>query len=73
MPGSSVKVMPDASFVVRARWEAEGPAEEGRFLRVVPDLVVESLSARTASYDRGEKKAIYETNAVREYWIDIVV
>ena len=40
-----------------------------KFLRVVPDLVVEVLSQSTASYDRGEKKAIYERNGVREYWL----
>jgi Uma2 family endonuclease len=35
----------------------------------VPDLVVEVLSPNTASRDRGEKKAIYERNGVREYWL----
>jgi Uma2 family endonuclease len=42
---------------------------EGEFLNVVPDLVVEVLSLSTASHDRGEKKAIYERNGVREYWL----
>ncbi|HCF59900.1 MAG TPA: hypothetical protein DFS52_18145 [Myxococcales bacterium] len=41
----------------------------GRFLKVVPDLVVEIASESTASRDRGEKKAIYERNGVREYWL----
>jgi Uma2 family endonuclease len=36
---------------------------------VVPDLVIEVLSAKTSSRDRGEKKAIYERNGVREYWL----
>jgi Uma2 family endonuclease len=62
-------VEPDASFVSRARWEAMPPAEMGEFLRVVPELVVEILSAGTASRDRGEKKAIYERNGVAEYWL----
>jgi Uma2 family endonuclease len=62
-------VEPDVTFVSEARWQTMSPPEEGKFLRVVPDLVVEILSRRTASYDRGEKKAIYEKNAVREYWI----
>ncbi len=68
LPSGDV-VEPDHSFVSSERWEAMGPPEEGAFLRVVPDLIVEVLSARTASSDRGEKKAIYERNGVREYWL----
>jgi Uma2 family endonuclease len=59
----------DATFISRARWEAGPAPEEGKYLRIVPDLVVEVLSAKTASRDRGEKKAIYERNGVREYWL----
>jgi Uma2 family endonuclease len=62
-------VEPDHSFVSTERWELAPPPEHGKFLRVVPDLIVEVLSARTASQDRGEKKAIYERNGVREYWL----
>ena len=62
-------VEPDHSFVSAKRWAASPPPEHGKFLRVVPDLVVEVLSTATASRDRGEKKAIYERNAVREYWL----
>jgi Uma2 family endonuclease len=62
-------VEPDASYIARARWEA-GPAPvPGKFLRIVPDLVVEILSPGNRSRDRGEKKAIYERNGVREYWL----
>jgi Uma2 family endonuclease len=60
---------PDASFVSRERWQSAPLPEPGKFLRVVPDLVVEIISASTASRDRGEKKAIYERNRVREYWL----
>jgi Uma2 family endonuclease len=60
---------PDAAVVSRARWEAAPPPEPGTFLRVVPDAVFEILSASTASRDRGEKKAIYESNGVAEYWL----
>ncbi|HEY3445926.1 MAG TPA: Uma2 family endonuclease [Myxococcales bacterium] len=61
---------PDASFVSKERWnQATAKPAEGEFLKVVPDLVVEVLSASTASHDRGEKKAIYERNGVREYWL----
>ena len=49
--------------------DAGPPPVEGKFLRVVPDLVFEILSAATASRDRGEKKGIYEASGVREYWL----
>jgi len=35
----------------------------------VPDLVVEVLSPRTAKYDKGLKKDLYQFNGVKEYWI----
>lgn len=62
-------VAPDTAFVSSARWTAGAPHAPGKFLRVVPDLVVEILSPTTASRDRGEKKAIYERNGVAEYWL----
>lgn len=62
-------VEPDASFVSQRRWDESPPPELGHFLRVVPDLVVEILSPSTGSRDRGEKKAIYASNGVREYWL----
>lgn len=60
-------VEPDASFVSMARWQAAPPAIVGKFLRVVPDLIVEILSPSTTSRDRGEKKSIYAAAGVREY------
>ncbi len=60
-------VEPDHSFVSWERWNAMTRSPEGAYLRVVPDLVVEVLSPATASRDRGEKRAIYERNGVREY------
>jgi Uma2 family endonuclease len=62
-------IEPDHSYVSRERWAAMPAPEDGKFLRVAPDLVVEVLSISTASRDRGEKKAIYERNGVREYWL----
>ncbi len=62
-------VEPDYSFVSAERWRAMPPPEEGRFLRVVPDPVVEILSRSTAALDRGEKKDVYERSGVREYWL----
>ncbi|HWL88273.1 MAG TPA: Uma2 family endonuclease [Polyangiaceae bacterium] len=61
-------VEPDHSFVSNERWSRTTPVH-GKFLRVVPDLIVEVLSTKTKSQDRGEKKAIYEQNGVREYWL----
>jgi len=61
-------VEPDHSFVSAERWKATTPVY-GEFLRVVPDLIVEVLSRKTKSQDRGEKRAIYEANGVREYWL----
>jgi Uma2 family endonuclease len=60
---------PDASFVSNARWAAGPRPEPGRFLRIAPNLVVEILSASTASRDRGEKRSAYERAGVEEYWI----
>lgn len=34
-----------------------------------PDLAIEVLSPRTSKYDRRDKKEIYESAGVREYWI----
>ena len=62
-------VEPDYSFVSAERWRAIPPPEEGRFLRVGSDLVVEILSRSTAALDRGEKKDVYERSGVREYWL----
>lgn len=62
-------VEPDHAFVSNERWAAAPAPEPGRFLRIVPDLIVEVLSRRTATQDRGEKRAIYERNGVLEYWL----
>ncbi len=62
-------VAPDLSWVSSERWVATEPHLPGKFLRLAPDLTVEVLSPSTASRDRGEKKAIYERNGVREYWL----
>jgi len=62
-------VEPDISFISAARF-AVGPAPQfGKFLRIVPNLVVEILSPATAQKDQTEKKAIYAENGVEEYWI----
>src|SRR5262245_6651679 len=62
-------VGPDAAVILQATWDAAPPAVFGRFLRIVPDLVVEVLSPSTAWRDRSVKRKIYERNGVREYWM----
>ncbi len=60
---------PDAAYISNARWAAGPRARRGKFLCIVPDLVVEILSKGTALRDRSEKKAAYLKSGVREYWI----
>lgn len=62
-------VEPDVSFISAARLSAGPLPQRGKFLEIVPNLVVEILSAPTAARDRGEKKKIYERNSVDEYWL----
>ena len=62
-------VEPDVSFLATARIEAGPAPQPGKFIRIVPTLVVEILSPATAQRDRTEKKALYEENGVEEYWI----
>jgi Uma2 family endonuclease len=62
-------VAPDAALVLRETWEAAPPPIPGRFLTVVPDLVVEVLSPSTRRRDLRTKRDIYECNGVREYWL----
>jgi len=60
---------PDAAFVSNERWHKAPEPQEGKPLRVVPDVAFEVLSRSNASYDRGEKKAAYAASGVREYWL----
>ena len=62
-------VEPDISFISAARFAAGPTPQPGKFLRIVPNLVVEILSPATAQKDQSEKKAIYAENGVEEYWI----
>jgi Uma2 family endonuclease len=60
---------PDAAFVSHERLLAAPPPEVGKFLRVVPELVVEVLSRSTRSRDQRDKRDIYRSVGVREYWM----
>ncbi|MGE0822840.1 MAG: Uma2 family endonuclease [Candidatus Binatia bacterium] len=62
-------VEPDISFISAERFAAGPEPQEGKFLRIVPNLAIEILSPATAQRDRTEKKAIYEENGVEEYWL----
>lgn len=62
-------VEPDISFIANDRLTAGPAPQPGKFLKIVPNLVVEILSPATAQKDRTEKKAIYEENGVEEYWL----
>ena len=60
---------PDASFISRERWSKGPQPRRGQFLKIAPNLVVEILSPATARRDRIEKKRVYESNGVDEYWL----
>jgi Uma2 family endonuclease len=60
---------PDLSFISTEQLAANARPTAGKFLTVVPTLVVEILSPATSRRDRTEKKAVYECNGVAEYWI----
>jgi len=62
-------VEPDVSFISRAQFAAGPPPTRGRFVRIVPTLVVEVLSPSTSRRDRTPKRAIYERNGIAEYWL----
>lgn len=50
-------VEPDFTFVSNEGWRAMPAPEAGKFLRVVPDLVVEILSRSTSSREAGSMSA----------------
>ncbi len=62
-------VEPDISFIVTGRWKAGPTPRPNEFFRIVPTLVVEVQSPRTARRDRIAKRGIYEASGVDEYWI----
>lgn len=68
LPSEKDVVEPDVAFVSNERHAAMPPMDAG-FLRVVPDLMIEVLSASHEKNDLVRKRAVYEKNGVREYWI----
>ena len=62
-------VEPDISCISNERLAAGPAPQTGKFIRIVPNLVVEILSPATAQRDQTEKKAIYAVNGVEEYGI----
>lgn len=69
LPSEKDVVEPDIAFVSNERHAAMPPMVEGQFLRVVPDLIIEVLSPSHEKNDLVKKRAVYEKNEVREYWI----
>jgi Uma2 family endonuclease len=63
--GPLTLVEPDLVFVARSRRDVLAERE----ITGAPDLVVEALSPSTAKTDRGRKRALYQEQGVREYWI----
>lgn len=62
-------VEPDVSFISTERLKSGPEPEEGKFLRIVPNLTVEILSASSKTRDLNDKKIVYESAGVEEYWI----
>ena len=58
-------VQPDVTFIARERENISTPAN----IQGAPDLVVEVLSPSSARRDWREKRDLYATHGVREYWI----
>ncbi len=58
-------VQPDVMFISREREHISTPAN----IQGAPDLVVEVLSPSSARRDWREKRDLYATHGVREYWI----
>ncbi len=61
--GSEKTVIPDASINCHIK------SRKGNSFINAPQFVLEVLSPSTAKYDRTEKKDIYRTEEVPEYWI----
>lgn len=61
--GSEKTVIPDASINCRIK------SRKGNSFLNAPQFVLEVLSPSTARYDQNEKKEIYRSEEVPEYWI----
>jgi Uma2 family endonuclease len=66
LPSGDV-VQPDIFFL--AKEDVRRAKEEGGRVRCAPLLVIEILSPGSVAHDTLTKRALYEKNGVREYWI----
>ena len=64
--GDKYVLQPDIVFISKDRLEI---VDEERAIFGVPDLVVEVVSPSTLSRDTFEKKEIYESFGVKEFWL----
>ena len=60
---------PDASWVIRERWEAMSPEQRKRFPPLCPDFVVELLSPSDSLSATQEKMREYLDNGARLGWL----
>jgi Uma2 family endonuclease len=65
LPSGDV-VQPDIFFLTPQEFKR---ASVGKRMHVVPSLAIEILSPGSMTYDILTKRALYEQNRVREYWI----
>ncbi len=63
--GPMTLVEPDLLFVAASRRDVLTDQE----VTAAPDLVIEVLSPTTGRTDRGRKRALYQEQGVKEYWI----
>ena len=61
--GSEKRVIPDASINCQIK------GRKGNSFINAPQFVLEVLSPSTAKYDKTEKKEIYRSEEIPEYWI----
>jgi Uma2 family endonuclease len=62
-------VAADVAFVSQSRWDAGPPPVPGKFLRVIPVLMVELTTPDGRTRDQVEKRQIYAAAGVLEYWV----
>ncbi len=60
---------PDASWILKARWEALTPEQRAKFAPICPDFVVELMSPSDSLQITQEKMQEYQENGARLGWL----